>query len=271
MADIGKEFFLARGGPGDYVATNAIRMPAPAHLLEQRRFARGHGGEFKEFLLGAVATGEAKPRVLPRAVFNAIQRFVSRYRRQKAGVDTAFLVQIDRIGGRWLGWSLERIVSVLEAAFGVRDDQLRIRCFHRMLHYGIRITAFDDAQAMNRWYWRFGIQPLSLQKAFRTRLPEGDDDEHSWFETAGWQRLPGEFVGRLKDDARALVFPSYGKQLREALYRDRWDALNPLLFLPEVTYHFIGATDHHHGPENHVWTEYRAKYKLLFYEGMFPA
>jgi hypothetical protein len=269
MADIGKEFFLARGGPGDYAATNVIRVPTRAHLLEQRRFAKGHGAEFKEFLLGPVETGEIKPRVLPRAVFNEVQRFVSRYRKQKAGDDTAYLVQLEGIGGRWLGWELERIVGVLEAGFGVRDDQLRIRCFRRALHYGIRITAFDDAQSMNRWFWFYGIQPLSMQRASRRRLP-GDDEEKPWFETAGWQRLPGEFIGRLKDDAKALVFPSYGKQFREALYRDRWDALNPLLFLPKVTYHFISATDHHHGPENHVWTEYRAKYKLIFYEGLFP-
>jgi hypothetical protein len=269
MADIGKEFFLARGGSGDYVATNVIHVPTRTHLLEGRRFARGHGAEFKEFLLGPVETGEAKSRILPMAVFNEVERFVSRYRRAKPGHDTAYLLQLAGKGGKRLGWELERTVGVLEAGSGVSDDRLRIRCFHRALHYDVRVTAFEDAQAMNRWCRWYGIQPLSMQKDFRRRL-EGDDEEKAWFTTVGWQKLPDEFVSRLKDDARALLFPSYGKQFREALYRDRFDVVIPFMFVPKVTYHFISATDHHHGPQNHVWTEYHAKYRVDFYEGVFP-
>lgn len=270
MADIGKEFFLARGGKASDIATNAIRVPTHTHLLEARRFSRGQGADFKDFLLGPVETGDARPRILPMAVFNEVQRFVSRYRKARPGHDTAYLIQLAGKGGKWLGWEFERTISVLEGAFGVNDDRLRIKCFKRALHYGVRVTAFEDAQAMNRWCQRYGILPLALQKDFRRRL-EGDDEEKAWFETVGWQKLPDEFVARLKDDAKALVFPSYGSQFREALFRDRFHALIPPLFAAEVTYHFIGATDHHHGPQNHVWTEYHAKYKVDFYEGIVRA
>jgi hypothetical protein len=246
-----------------------IHVPTHTHLLEGRMFARGHGAEFREFLLGPVETGETKPRALPRSVYDEVERFVSGYRRRKAGHDTAYFVQLVGKGGKLLGWELERTVSVLEAGSGVSDDLLRIKCFHRALHYGVRITAFEDAEAMNRWCRSYGVLPLSMQKSFRTRL-EGDDEEKAWFNTVGWQRLPAEFVGRLKDDARALVFPSYGRQFREALFRDRFSAYNPLVFIPKVVYHFIGAADHHHGPQDHVWTEYHAKYKVDFYEGVFP-
>jgi hypothetical protein len=284
MPDIGKEFFLSRSftGPDPYMGTQGIPVPSKLHVLEYKTFRPGQGPEFRDFLLGKVTTGERKPRPLPREAANKVARFVNTYRKGKAG--TAYILQLMGRGAKTIRWSLERSVSLREARFDPvkRDprilemrkegrhialksemDKLRIRRWYRNLHYRIWVTAFDSENAMSDWDRFYSKHAVWLQQQAREPLPP-HEKESFWFETMGWQKLPDEFVARLKDDAKDLVFPSGFKQLREAAAR----APGGLLLLVPAAGYELAAQDDRHGPRNHVWTEYRTYLQIDFYRGL---
>lgn len=284
MPDIGKEFFLSRSltGPDPYMGTHGILVPSKLHMLEYKTFRPGQGPEFRDFLLGKVKTGEHQPRPLPRGAANKVARFVNTYRKAKAH-GTAYILQLMGRGAPTIRWSLERSVSLREARFDPvkRDprllemrkerphfalksemDTLRIRRWYRNLHYRIYLTAFDSEKAMSDWTRLHSKDPAWLQRQAREPLPP-HEKESFWFDTMGWQKLPDEFVARLKDDARALVFPSVFQQAREAVGR----APGGLLLLVPAAARELVAQDDRHGPRNHVWTEYRAYLQINFYQG----
>ncbi|MDX9785943.1 MAG: hypothetical protein RBT11_04170 [Desulfobacterales bacterium] len=285
MGDIGKEFFLSRSftGPAPYMGTHGIPVPSRLHVLEHKTFRKGQGPEFRDFLLGKIKTGERKPRALPRQVANKVARWVNTYRKRQEGRGTAYILQIMGQGAGTLRWSLERSVSLREARWNavkknpqireLRDagkhvalksemDSLRIRHWYRNLHYRIFITAFDSEEAMNDWNRCYSGRDLWLQQQARRSLPP-HEKESFWFDALGWQKIPNEFIARLKDDAKALVFPSAFKQMRQAIARapGGW-----LLLVPAAGYD-LAAQDDRHGPQNHVWTKYRSFLRIEFFEG----
>jgi len=286
MGDIGKEFFLSRNlvGKEPYMGSHSIRLPSRLHVLEHKTFKAGQGPEFRDFLLGKVKTGEKKPRPLPREIGNKVARFVNRYRKEKGRPRTAYVVQLVGEGEKSIRWSLERSVSMREARFDpvkmdprirkMREegkhvavksemDKLRIQRWYRNLHYRVCITAFDSEDALEDWNRFYRDRAFWMQQQARRRI-EPREKEIFWFGTMGWQELPAEFVARLKDDAKALVFPSGFKQMRQAAAR----APGGLLLLVPAAGYELARQDDRHGPQNHVWTKYSAFLGIEFAQGL---
>lgn len=279
MGDIGKEFFLARNftGSDPYMGTHGIPVPTKPHELVVRTFEPGQGSEFRDFLRGKMYTGEPKPRPLPGDMANRVARLVNEHRRGHEGSHTAYIFQLFGEGGNFVTWSLEPMSSraarfdpvktqseqtIREARdHGLKSEMgnLRIKRWHRTLHYTIYLTAFESVGAMNTWVACYSRTPLSDQN--HHRRPTGPVGEAEfWFETMGWQELPQGFISRLTSEAKALVFPSAARQMWQALEM----ASGPMILLPITWAYHLGMQDDRHGPKNCVCTQYHAKARLIF-------
>lgn len=295
MGDTGKEFLLARNpvGAAPCMGTRGIQVSTRLHDLEDRTFRPGQGPEFRDFLRGKMNTGERKPRALPGEVANRVAHLMNRHRSEKhqeGKHGTAYIVQLYGRGSKFVRWSLERLSLRKAARFAplktdptlgpaIREaraqgrhevlksemDNLRIRRWHRELHYRIYVTAFAGATvsageiAMEDWRRRYGHLPLWRQSQARKRA-QPSEQQALWLDTMGWQKLPEELIARLKNDARTLVFPSAFKQIREAVKRSSG---GPLLAIPLAGYQLVREDDRY-GPANCVWTQYHAYVHLSF-------
>lgn len=294
MAKYDKKFFLARKLIGDdpYRATHSIALaPKDPWLLAVRTFGKGTGADFRNFLLGPVATGERMPRPLPKAVGNAVARFANDYRRGKDDRQIAFNVLLTGEGERQLTWSLERGVSrkayrydPLKVDPSIRQareqhkhvvlkselDTLQIRQWHRDLHYRVHLTAFQNANDVERWKGLNQVPAQPLAGRVSTRAPGHRNrptrsEEALWFEQDGWQELPAEVVRNMSKDAKKLVFPT--RSWPRAVDR----ASGGLLLALFVTgFYELSKQDPPGRPANHVWTKYRAHINVDFAEASLP-
>jgi hypothetical protein len=262
---IGKEFFLTAdpNASDPIMGVNFVRMPIRMHELEHRIFAPGQGRLFHDFLLGELNTGD-KPRTLPGPMAQKVARFVNAHRRANGrdGHETAYVVQLVGVGHRELRWSLERAVSLREGRFGLKPDQLRIRRWHRGLRYWLRVTAFDSEASMQAWEHAYHRRDLRFQQLVRRAQPDANLAEpNRWFTTMGWQKLPDEFVLELNAEGKNVVFPGVFTQLRQAVARAPVPMKYVPFFVAAVGYELV-AEDDRHGPENHVFTEFKATIAL---------
>lgn len=288
MAKIGREFFLARKfkAPDPYVSANFIPVPTQYHELECVEFEPGEGPRFKEFLTGKMNTGESKPRALPKDVYNKVAHLVNIHRSTHRDGNTAYVVLLLGVGGNRVSWSLEKMSSkagrfdpVKMGANNLKDhpraetavfqselDNLRIKCWHRELHYTIYLTTFESMQEMNLWWIRYSTSTQITKRVHMLEqiTRESPSPPYFWFKTMGWQRLPDDFISNLDDDAKALVFPSDWQITKNALKA----APGPGQLLPFTFLYELNKEASMRGPQNCVKTEYQADVKIVLCRGI---
>jgi hypothetical protein len=236
MADIGEEFFLKRdfNAPDNHWSFNEIPLPdKPFIQLVAKAFNPGQGHEFRDFLLGKIDTAEPNPRSLPGELANKIAHCVNEHRRQHPGGHTAYICQFYGKGSPWIRWSLstkDKMMGRFDGLYKKSNmSNLRIDSWHRVLSYRMAVTAFATVEAMETW-WRnhcYGMTDLKVQNHHRVLIRKMDKPMF-WFETKGMQRIPAEFISRMNDDARALVFPNAFGLLRSAAKANLFSLVSPI-------------------------------------------
>lgn len=241
MPDIDKAFVLARDftGQDHFRSVNRITVPCHPRELVLDAFRPGDGAEFTRLLTGPLPTGEPDPRKLPEEISNAVAHLVNVHRKQPAAAKPGYLVQMVGVGASEMDWTLE-LLSARQGRFDVAKlpgmeeavaarkagkvfalkgemDNLRIKTWHRRIHYTVNLVTFDRVADLDTWIERYGKSTLVAKDLHLIEPIQRPTPPVPWFTRDGWQHLPPEVIDRLDKDAKALVFPGGWRKVANAI------------------------------------------------------